>query len=234
MGALYGMMQARLGARHGARIDPAQWHRLVGATSFEQFLSRARETPLAIWLEGVDPAGDPHHLEGALREAFRRHVVETAAWVPKAWQPAVLWVDTLLDLAVVLYQQEHGQEGYGWLNGFNSLDSLELPPTGENPLAWWLARWQLLWPKETKARTQLNELIRLVQATGEQLARLEETQTTSLLGQTLQEGLELRFRRYAMQPAALFVHLLLSVMELNRLRGELVRRRLFAVEEPSA
>jgi len=40
--------------------------------------------------------------------------------------------------------------------------------------------------------------------------------------------LSLLWRRAALEPAAAFIHLVLSALELERLRGELLGRRLFA------
>ncbi|MEO5332081.1 MAG: hypothetical protein H7839_08665 [Magnetococcus sp. YQC-5] len=226
MAALYGMMQARLQARHGARMDLAQWRRLTATTRFDHFLARVRETSLGPWLEGLDPAGDVHHLEEILRGAWRRHVLEIVAWAPKVWHPAILWVITLQDLAPALHRREKGGIS-AWINQIEGLETLELPPVGQDPLAWWLERWQTLWPRHPVARTQLIELIRLLQTSLDHFTRLEGSEAAHTAWHSLKESLELRFRRYAMGPPALFVHVLLTAMDLHQLRGELVRRRLF-------
>jgi hypothetical protein len=48
------------------------------------------------------------------------------------------------------------------------------------------------------------------------------------LRRALQARLSLLMRRATLEPAAAFIHLALSALELERLRGELLGRKLFA------
>ena len=48
------------------------------------------------------------------------------------------------------------------------------------------------------------------------------------LRRALQARLSLLLRRATLEPAAAFIHLALSALELERLRGELLGRKLFA------
>ncbi|MBF0294607.1 MAG: hypothetical protein HQL96_05410 [Magnetococcales bacterium] len=220
MTAQAGYLLARIQARHGQRLDENQWRMLSSAHSFNRFLSQARETSLGPWLEGIDPIGEIHHLEWSLRDAFRRHVVEVVSWAPPAWRAAGSWLTTLPDLEAMLHRRAWGMT-HPWLQWLDD-QTHPLPPPGTDPFAWWLEQWRLLWPKDPGAHAQLLELIRYLQTA---LTR------NNVTWQELNEGVTLRFRRHAMHPTVLFSHLLLTAMDLNRLRGELSRRWLFARDD---
>ncbi|MBF0272717.1 MAG: hypothetical protein HQL98_11715 [Magnetococcales bacterium] len=225
----FATLQARLQARHGQRLDPAQWNRLAAVVALDPFLARARETTLGGWLEGVDPNGDVHHLEAMMRELFIRQVALVAGLTPREWQPAVRWVATLADISTARYRHLHGAD-HPWMTRVEGLEPLEIPPTDQDSLTWWLDRWKKLWPQDPAAKTVLTALIRLAHATQERFATLGENETSLSAWFELRGTLELRFRRHAMGPGALFIHLWLMAMDLHRLRGELCRRRLFAPE----
>ncbi|MBF0190743.1 MAG: V-type ATPase subunit [Magnetococcales bacterium] len=225
----FATLQARLQARHGQRLDPAQWNRLAAVTTLEAFVARARETTLGGWLEGVDPNGDVHHLEEMMRELFLRQVALVAGLTPREWQPAVRWVATLADLPTARHRHFQGAD-HPWMARLEGLEHLETPPIGQDSLTWWLDRWQKLWPKDPGTKTALTGLIRLAHATQERMATRGENETFLNAWFELRGTLELRFRRHAMGPGALFIHLWLMAMDLHRLRGELCRRRLFAAE----
>ncbi|MBF0626622.1 MAG: hypothetical protein HQL91_00225 [Magnetococcales bacterium] len=218
--ARFAPLQARLQALHGQRLDATQWNRLAAVAALDPFLARARETSLELWLRGVDGAGDVHHIEAMVREAFLRHVAMVAGWSPKPWQPAVRWVATWPDLAAALHRRRHGAD-HDWIRRIDGLEQQELPPTGHDPLDWWLERWQTLWPPQSGLHPPLKALIQLARRTPHGNGATWDDwwmQRTTL---------ELRFRRHAMEPGALFIHLWLTALDLYRLRGELCRRRLF-------
>ncbi|MBF0178525.1 MAG: hypothetical protein HQM03_00705 [Magnetococcales bacterium] len=220
MTAQAGYLLARIQARHGQRLDENQWRMLASSHSFDRFLSQARDTPLGPWLEGIDPSRDIHHMEWSLRDAFRRHVAEVTAWAPPAWRPATKWLATLPDLEATLHRRASGMT-HPWLRWLDDSPH-PLPPTGADPLSWWLEQWRELWPKEPGEHARLLELIRYLRASLTQ---------DNVTWRELDEGVTLRLRRHAMHPTVLFPHLLLTAMDFNRLRGELSRRWLFARED---
>ncbi|MBF0125339.1 MAG: hypothetical protein HQL60_08385 [Magnetococcales bacterium] len=229
MAAVYGFLQARLQAHHGARLDTATWHRLMGAEPFELFLARACSTVLGYWLEAVDPTAGIHHLELRLLEELQRYLAAAASWAPPAWRPAVLWLGKLPNLAIHLHRQGGGA-AYSWMLLLEEDHDIESVPVGGDVLSWWLQRWRQLWPQEQLPRRQLEQLIRLLQQHQRSLERLEGGDAAGNARQQLQRHLELLFRRFTLQPSALFVHLALVALDLEQLRGELSRRRLFHTE----
>ncbi|MBF0212337.1 MAG: hypothetical protein HQM00_02095 [Magnetococcales bacterium] len=226
----FATLQARLQAHHGQRLDAAQWNRLVAMVALEPFLARARETALGAWLVGVDPGGDVHHLEEMMRGAFLRHVAMVASWTPQAWQPAVRWLERLPDLTAALHVRRHGAD-HAWLRSLEGVASCELPAPDRDPLDWWLDRWQALWPRADRNAPSLIALTRLARTLPERDRSAESDPLGWSAWLALRESLELRFRRDALGPGALFVHLWLMALDLHRLRGELCRRRLFVLEE---
>jgi hypothetical protein len=91
----------------------------------------------------------------------------------------------------------------------------------------WLAHWRKLWPKTARhdrgleaLGTALHQYLRVLQA--------ETCDSVQARSEALQLQLVSHFRRYSFQPAAVFSHLALTALELARLRGDLLVRRLFA------
>ncbi|MEO5345103.1 MAG: V-type ATPase subunit [Magnetococcus sp. YQC-9] len=225
-------LQARLQARHAERLTPAQWNRLVAVDSLEAFISRGRETALLGWLEGVDPFADAHHLEERMRMVWIRQVGMVAAWTPKAWRAAVLWLAVLPDLGVAAWRRGRMGADYPWFERLEGLERLGLGQS-EDPFAGWVARWQALWPPEAEARRALTGLVELLELYRSRLHDHDAPESWTLWAE-LRAELGLRFRRLALQPGALFVHLGLTGLELLRLRGELCRRALFVHKEQAA
>ncbi|MBF0613595.1 MAG: hypothetical protein G8237_00575 [Magnetococcales bacterium] len=219
----FATLQARLQARHSARLDLNQWNRLSAITALEPFLTQARSTPLGLWLQGVDPHGDVHQLEVTLRDVFRKHVALIAGWSLPSWHPAIHWVATWPDLAIARHYRRFGAT-HPWIARMEGLELLETSPSGHDLLTWWLNRWRTLWPTPPTRHPHLEKLIQLAQACQEQADDPWSEWSR------LRTSLELLFRRQAMEPGALFIHLWLTGLEIYRLRGELSRRLLFPPE----
>jgi hypothetical protein len=198
-------VQARLQARYGGHLDDAAWSRLESSQSFAIFLKKTRETTLVPWVSAIDENSDIHTLEDNLKAHFFAFIQETALWVPKGWKSAVLCSQSLFDL--------HESQ----------------PATQQDSTASWLKNWRSMWPKE-KDHEQLEELTTLVQYHYQLFGTLDEPQQGDVARQELKTALQLRFRRFAATPAALFVYLLLQALDYERLRGGLCRRKLFYSE----
>jgi len=245
--ASFAYVQVRLQARHGERPDEVLWRQLRGTSDFAHYLQLARHTPLRHWVETLDPGQGSDEVENELRRAFRRHVNEVAAWVMPAWRPAVLWVRRLPDLPAL--QHLFGSEPVpAWiLNDPEFHDMGCLPPdarldalrqsecavffsawqAGESLPDAWLAHWRMLWPKSVQHDQGLEALGRALH----QYLRVQQADTSGSVQkrcEALQSQLLSAFRRYSFQPAAVFSYLGLSVLEMARLRGELLVRQLFA------
>ncbi|MBF0357250.1 MAG: hypothetical protein HQL70_01510 [Magnetococcales bacterium] len=99
----------------------------------------------------------------------------------------------------------------------------------EDGLSSWLKQWRSLWPTK-KNQQQLEELITLIQHHYQHFISLDDPDHGSSARQDLKYALELRFRRFAATPGALFVYLLLLALDYERLRGDLASRLLFGDE----
>jgi hypothetical protein len=91
----------------------------------------------------------------------------------------------------------------------------------------WMSHWRALWPRTAR---QDQGLEKLGQALHRYLRLLQADSCDSVQRrcEILHVQLVHAFRRYSLQPAAVFSSLALTALELARLRGELLVRQLFA------
>jgi hypothetical protein len=243
--ANWSYVQARLQARHGERLEEADWRMLEAAKSLDHFHDRARMSSLRRCTERIDPQMSPHAIERALRAEWRRYVAEVAAWVPSEWQAPVLWTEHVPDLP--LMEGFLGKPAPEWAREdpvrrwFPDDESpSELPvqvrapvapllATNDGTLAYrWLAHWRTLWPRRrTVERERLDGFCAVV---ADHLARLAEAgpqDTSRPYRLALARTCERMFRRHSGTPTAVFAHLVLVALDFERLRGGFVRRQLF-------
>jgi hypothetical protein len=219
--------EARLHARYARLLPASEWQRLLHLDSFAGFLQQARETRLRPWLQHFDPAVDIHVLEGAVNQAFRQHVFETASWVPSPWRAAVRWLDRLLELPLIRHLASGGV-AYPWVRS-------PTPPTtlGDGPtlIRDWQQQWLSLWPKSrsTAEAGALNRMLR-----DWQIAAAADAAGSGTASATLEAALRRRFRHHREAAVLAFSFLGLLWLEMARLRGALVRRRLLGVALPGA
>lgn len=230
---------ARLAARQGTRPDNALWHRLETVRSFAALLDVARRTAAEPWLAGLTPESDVHQVEAVLRGRWRAHVAEVASWLPDAWQPAVRWCSYAPDLPV-LGHLARGLAPLPWMARdplYRQLGA-QAPTVPLLPLAaaWstpaalpaaWLAHWHRLLPSRDPERA--GPLPDLERTLARHLAAFRSTDAAdgTPLRQALRARLQTLFRRAVVTPAAAFIHLAGTALDLERLRGELVRRCAF-------
>jgi hypothetical protein len=238
-------VQARLQARFGDRLQESDWLALEAAKSLDRYLERARSTSMRRFTEHLSAQLDSHAIERALRADWRLYVREVAAWTPPVWEPAVMWVAYVPDISVL----EHLLAGHtpDWARDdpvYASLASVETPVRGArlvdtplSPLASphdptttlgdrWLSHWRALWPR-TRERRWLDHLVALVVSHRARLIRAGASDTSSHHRADLGHAVVRLFRRRSATPVALLCTLLLLALDLERLRGGLVRRRLF-------
>ena len=246
--ARYAYLQARLQARHGARNDEATWRRLQGTGDFANYLQLAQQTALRPWVVSMHAGQDSSEIEQVLRRQYRQHIEEVAGWVPAAWRPSVRWLLRLADLPALRHLLA-GEPAPAWLRddpqlrAFASehttirMDSMLQSDCRVLVKAWqagtplwnaWLEHWQSLWPNATGERRGMDEILRLMRH--EMHALLEQSHGH---GQDRIEALQARlvsaFRRYSFLPAAAFLHLGLTSLDVARLRGDLLVRKLFQI-----
>jgi hypothetical protein len=239
--------QVRLQARHGMRPDEHIWQIVESKKELENYLQAASKTPLKNWVAGLQAKDSHHVIETALMKRYREYVADVASWVPPPWRDAVQWIVCLTYLPAFNYMLT-GNTAYQWmledphLKNFTAVNpELRLDNFSRSPYApllgpWqanqslvkgWLAHWQSLWPEKKASQQAPNrELIAIVEAHIDLFKQLAPT-VTWRQRQRLVAKLTLMFRKYAFEPVAVFIHLLLVALDVERLRGSIARRHLF-------
>ncbi len=115
------------------------------------------------------------------------------------------------------------------------LDVLLPGPKRELTLAGrWYAHWRTLWPKDATERRALAALAETVKAHVARLERSGPQDASAPYRRELAQTITRMFRRHGGTPTAAFCHLALVALDLERLRGGLVRRALFAPAKKAA
>ena len=239
--------QVRVQARHGQRADDATWRRVELVRDFDAMLEAARSTVLRPWLAGLTAASGAHDVERALRGHWRALVDEVASWAAPEWRAALRWCAPVPDLPILQHLAEGG-ETLAWMRDDAVLVPLHdaEPAARANVLAagplaalardWgeprsvyraWGAEWTARAPGgAARPNGPLHPLARTLQA---HLAAFADAPAGdgAPLRRALSARLALAFRRSVLDPAAPFVYLVACALDLERLRGELLRRVAF-------
>lgn len=239
--------QARVWARHGQCAGELHWPRLQSAREFTTVLEAARETPLRRWLDGITATASAHAIEAVLRSQWRAAVDEVARWMPGPWQPAVRWCGVLPELPLVEHLAQ-GHEAPGWMDDDPDYRALAAVPVAQRrtllstgrfaPLVGdgaepgtlahaWQSHWRRLWPRG-QGHAGLEAVAAALREHAAGFTSAGGASHAWLLRRTLQARLSLMLRRAGGEPALAFIHLALTAIELERLRGELLGRALFA------
>lgn len=243
-------VQARLQARNGDLLTDLDWHALESAKSIEHFIDRTRATSLRRYTAPLNAAMTSHAVERLLRQAWRAYVAEIADWVPADWRAAVLWVAVLADLPAVDALLKGA--GAAWIAqdpvladladadrraaAFTKSQLAPLLPAESREAkigARWSMHWRALWPAGTRDKG-LDRFVATVATHYDLLARASERQSSAPYRRDLAQKLTRLFRRHGASPVAVFAHLALVALELERLRGNLVRRLLFGTMQEAA
>ncbi len=237
----------RVHARHGRRLDEAGWRRLESSRDLGQYLAGVRSTPLAGWANGFDPEHDCHTFERALREQWRSYVDRVAAWHPQAWQAWLAWLAWLPGLGL-LAQLARRESAPAWMladpvygpiaPGTPTDRAAALARTVLAPLqsalagqitvsAAWQAHWHTLRPvSDVRTRQSLELLLQAVRQHEQGLALTADSAEPSRA--EFESRLQRLLRIAAGTVIVTVCHLGLVALDLERLRGGLARRRLFA------
>ncbi|HMK88264.1 MAG TPA: hypothetical protein VK446_01330 [Methylocystis sp.] len=246
--AEFAYAQARIEARHGERLEDAGWKTLDSAQSLSRYLERARSTSLKRFLAPISLDLSAHAIDGVLRREAALYVGEIAAWAPRRWQPAIAWLAALPLLPLV-----GGLRGDAsppdWVGEDAALATLaaagsDAPANAAGLVRFvgtsgapsdvgrrWLRRWRALWPQGDPANVDLARLVsQALRALGSP-SRVQEATGGQSFRRDLDGVLTRFFRSHVASPVALVSHVGLVLIDLERLRGGLARRSLFAAEE---
>jgi hypothetical protein len=195
-------------------------------------------------------ATDPHQLlETGILTLYRDYIDDIASWTPRDWRASVAWTKHLTYLPALLHLLK-GNTAQAWMlqdpvlkpftaihhdqrnTAFLQSDYAPLVHArqeGQPLVAAWAARWQALWPgPRASEREGLLLLYRLLLQHLESFAQAAPDAAWPQR-QQLAGRLRTLFRQFRYQPAAIFVHLLLVALDVERLRGDILQRRLFPV-----
>lgn len=234
--------QARAQARQGDRLSEDSWSLLESSVGLAQYLHLVRGTTLATRVEHFSATTSPHIIERFLRQEWRSEVASAACWVPLRWRAAVDWTARLVDLPAISHLLD-GDAMEPWmaddpiLSGMASDDAetarvtieealpvLMADGRGSNDLrAAWLREWRRLWPADALRDPVLDKFAALVERF---TAGSEKDQAGAWRSELERRGLH-TLRGHREQPVTVFCHLLLSALELHRLRHGLLQRALF-------
>jgi hypothetical protein len=234
--------QARAQARQGDRLSADTWGLLESSVGLAQFLHLLRGTALAPRVEHFSATTSPHVIERSLKREWHREVDLAMRWVPARWRAAVAWTGWLSELPAVSHLLQSGAT-LAWMKDDPVLSPFAVEDTdtvvsaieealpgltadgrsGDGEPARWFTHWRRLWPKEAADDRALAGLVSLVERLGTVDSEDEAGHWRSNLeSKTLRI---LRGRRE--QPVTIFCHLLLSALELHRLRQGLLQRAIF-------
>lgn len=241
---LFAYAQARLNARHGDRADEATWRRLQSIGDLGSYLQLAQRTSLRSWVLGLHASTGSHDIENALRRQFREYIDDVGHWLPGSWAASVYSVKRVVDLPALQYLLDGGVlqpwmlddpalRPFASENVAVRLDAVAGSDCGYVVSAWkrgiplyraWLDNWRGQWPSAPRFARGVEAVARLFEAHIHALA--SGTTASGQLRDALRTRLAFMFRRYSFQPAAAFAHLALVALDLQILRGALVRRAL--------
>jgi hypothetical protein len=248
--AKFAYSQARLHARHGDRLDDADWRRLTGVGDFLQLLQAARASAMRPWVLPFSEDTDIHTMENWLRHQFRDYVDTVAGWQPAPWRDALRWSRRLVDLpalrrllsgklawpwmwedeAIAPFITEDGQAQLEAMRESDCAPLVQAFEDGQSLLDGWLDQWRKLWPARTKRlAAPLEELGLLLRRQMDELTAATDVRETERGKEQLKSRLVAGFRRHVHDPAGAYFHLALTALDIATLRGELVRHRLFDV-----
>ena len=243
----FGYAQARIQARYATLPTETEWQRLAGARGLGAYLEEARVGPLGPWLKGVSALSGTHDVERGFRALAWEQVQEVAAWVPRAWRPAVQWVAWLPFLAC-FEELARARPLPPWVlqdtrlrdllddKGVPSpramqqhgLTPLVAPGDAEHLASRWAQEWRDRWP--APGRGERRPMEDLADEIGAHLRAFRQGGADNAWGlrRQLRERLRLRLHQRLLQPLTVFLYLAMVFLDLERLRGELLRRCLFS------
>lgn len=246
MSVEFAYAQSRAQARHGDRLSATQWRMLESSRELAQYLHTARGTMLAPRVRHFSATSSPHAIERSLRRDWRASVRNASRWPPERWLEAVAWTAWLPDLPALSHLMSGGPV-LPWMQDDPVLSEFALhdatsrrqaidrlapgasaaADAKDGLLDWWTQQWQALWPACGSHRKALLGLLELLH---EHRRVMQDVALGTGAAQDIRDDLERQvvrlLRTRTQQPVTVFCHLLLTAVELWRLRSGLVRRAL--------
>ena len=243
-GPLFAYAGARILARHGRRPGPDDWERLRSIGDFGHYLQTARETGLEPFVRHLGSGATGHEVERALLSAWRAHIREVAGWQPEPWRPAIRWLAVVSELPALGHILA-GHPAPSWITdlpvagraiGSGGTDPGRTlarvsavgplltadPMDGETLRQRALGHWRRLLPvRPRRFRRPLEDLEGAVETYLKEIA-----DGTDGADQRLERALLRSLRRHSQEPVAAYAYLGLVALDLQRLRGALLLRRL--------
>jgi hypothetical protein len=234
---------ARISSRFGERPNEAAWRGIAIVRGLPAFLDAARSPPFRRWISGIAADAGPHSIEALLVGHWRALVDELCEWMPDPWHAALSWAGTFVDLPVAEYLARGGAV-LPWMQDvprYRELGENGGAPPDHGPLAPLAIAWT---HPEGLFRAWCGELSQRVPRSAREAgspiadcAHLLLAHRSALADPTIKDGILLRrvlvsrlsalYRRATLDPAAAFIFLALSALDMERLRGELLRRAIF-------
>jgi len=241
--------QARLQARYANLPDAAEWQRLAGVRTLAAFLEEARLGPLRPWVKRLSATSDALVLERGLCALAAELADEAARWVPRPWRAAVAWTAWLPYLPVFEHLADTAQpkRPADWASadprlralvsdaGEPNPDALERAglrmlrdaPRPDQIPARWADEWRNRWPPARQGWTRDLEAFTARLVAHLSAFRHADPADAWNLRQALRERLRLQFHQSMLAPVTVHIYLALILLDLERLRAELLRRALF-------
>ena len=240
--------QARLQARFAGLPAVDEWQRLAAARTLSAFLEEARSGTLRVWVKGFSGQSDVHDLEAGVRILFREAVEDVAGWVPNPWRDSVLWIRWLILLPVIDHLARKGRlptwvnrdpflSGLAGDDGALDPGRLRLAGAGalaqgfQDPAAAWKREWSRLQPPCKRVFRDHMRALAVLLENHVSAFREARPETTWVLRRELRKRLALLFHCRLLEPASSIIFLILTALDLERLRAELVGRALFGAGE---
>ena len=216
-----------------------------GQKDLASFLQSARQTSLRPWVLSLHAQDNSHLLEATLRQLYRNYVDEVANWTPSPWRLSVQWLEYLYDLPSLQYLLS-GNTAPSWIQEEPQLKQftatyledrikvmqksvyaplIAAQQSGKTLLTGWTEHWRSLWPQEKSNRS----IIKLIALFNQHLTDFPQLSPRLAWKSRdkLAATLTIMFRQFSYQPVAVFIHLALIALDLERLRGDVVQRCLF-------
>jgi hypothetical protein len=242
--ARFRYVQSRLQARHGRRPSDGDWRLLEATEDLGGYLQAARRTCYEGWVQHLAADADFHQVESAFRQDWVAYCREVGHWLPDDWVPAVEWVATIVYLPMIVHLARE-EPAWRWMRdddvlaefavqdpvvrrqalGLSDFRSLAVAiAEGAEPLATWLDIWLDRSPAGAERERLAALASELVRHLAPSAAAGETTPAQRRI--PLQQALNRLFRRWSGSVGAVFCHLGLIALDVERLRAGLILRAL--------
>lgn len=246
----FAFAQPRMQARHGRQVDAATWSEAETSIDLGRCLQVFRGSPLRPWVSHFSANAKISDIERHIRDDWRAYIDEVTAWAPAAWRPALQWSAALVYLPLLAHLIA-GSAPPQWLATDAPLASLvtsdaqsrraalgvtELAPLAavddtDELLSAWFAHWHAVMPRKVGHGTRegLTALQDAARTHVDAVASAAVPAGAAELRRRFRQQLQRLFRRHAISVVAMFSHLALTALDIERLRGALIASRLRGV-----